>query len=404
MQGDRDNGGSIQALEDRIRRLEAELARHPAPIRTTPPDRLTLDQFAERFFSQQEQLSIVSVDDSRTRWRLHAQARLGQFYLDEIRPKQIRALILDLRADGRLAPRTVRHVYAMLSSMFRYAVGEELITASPCCLPRGIVPPVIDKDPEWRAGAVFSREELQALVSDGRLIEWRRTMYALKGILGLRHGEAARAKWSHIEAREPLNCLLVPRNKTKTPRQVPIHVSAQWALDGWRLHGFVALIGRAPTPEDLIVPTRNGTQRQGTNTQRALLSDLQRLGWLRRRGHDLRRTMITLARSDGARDEVLRVITHGPRRDIQESYTSWPWRVLCDEMGKLALSVGQGVQGELALGSTGTGSAAHSAAPKSRARQGSSLRPSDSKPAYLDDDDECSEHLPEQRNRTSCAE
>jgi hypothetical protein len=35
--------------------------------------------------------------------------------LDEVRPRHVRDLVLDLRKHGELAPRTVRHVYATLT-------------------------------------------------------------------------------------------------------------------------------------------------------------------------------------------------------------------------------------------------------------------------------------------------
>lgn len=50
------------------------------------------------------------------------------------------------------------------------------------------------------------------------------------------------------------------------------------------------------------------------------------LGLRRRRGHDLRRTFITLAQVDGARRDLLETVTHGPRGDIVSIYTTFPGR------------------------------------------------------------------------------
>lgn len=49
--------------------------------------------------------------------------------------------------------------------------------------------------------------------------------------------------------------------------------------------------------------------------------------------------MITLARSDGASTEILQAITHGPRGDIVNLYTTWPWPVLCAELAKLRVAL-----------------------------------------------------------------
>jgi hypothetical protein len=52
-----------------------------------------------------------------------------------------------------------------------------------------------------------------------------------------------------------------------------------------------------------------------------------------------RRTFVTLARTDGARKDVLERITHGPRGDIVDLYTSLPWGLLCDEVSRLRIDL-----------------------------------------------------------------
>ena len=92
-----------------------------------------------------------------------------------------------------------------------------------------------------------------------------------------------------------------------------------------------------PTPDDLIIPTRSLTVRTSDNSLRALHGDLETLGLRARRGHDLRRTFITLARADGGRADVLRPLTHPGERDIIGLYSSFPWPVICAELAKLQL-------------------------------------------------------------------
>jgi hypothetical protein len=59
-----------------------------------------------------------------------------------------------------------------------------------------------------------------------------------------------------------------------------------------------------------------------------------------RRGHDLRRTFITLAQEDGARRDVLQVITHAPdAADVMSLYTTYPWSTLCAEVAKLQIAL-----------------------------------------------------------------
>ncbi len=71
--------------------------------------------------------------------------------------------------------------------------------------------------------------------------------------------------------------------------------------------------------------------------------DLVALGLRHRRGHDLRRTMISLARTDGARRDLLNVCTHNPGKggSAIDLYTSYTWDALCEEVAKLNVSRGR---------------------------------------------------------------
>jgi hypothetical protein len=68
-----------------------------------------------------------------------------------------------------------------------------------------------------------------------------------------------------------------------------------------------------------------------------LREDLERMELRRRRIHDTRRTMITLALNDGARRDVLQGITHGNKGDIIDLYNSPLWSLKCQEMAKLRI-------------------------------------------------------------------
>jgi hypothetical protein len=75
--------------------------------------------------------------------------------------------------------------------------------------------------------------------------------------------------------------------------------------------------------------------RSRHHSRNKLLDDLKRLGMRPRRGHDLRRTFITLARVDGARSDLLQMVTHNPSNNIIDIYASMPWPSLCAEVAKL---------------------------------------------------------------------
>jgi len=71
-------------------------------------------------------------------------------------------------------------------------------------------------------------------------------------------------------------------------------------------------------------------------SHKRLVADLKTLRLRHRRGHDLRRTFISLARTDGARKDILELVTHTPgRSQAIDVYTSFPWEALCEEVLKL---------------------------------------------------------------------
>ena len=183
------------------------------------------------------------------------------------------------------APRTIHNIYGDAHAMFRDAVVEELIEASPCVLPRGELPPKVDKDPEWRTAATYSVAEVERLISDTAIPPERRVMYAVKAIAGLRHGEVAGLRWRHYDAElEPLGRLLVAtsydsgRTKTDVTRRVPVHPTLAKILAAWKLSHWERIYGRAPGVDDLIVPARTMGPIAASDGAKMFKEDLRELG------------------------------------------------------------------------------------------------------------------------------
>ena len=235
--------------------------------------------------------------------------------------------------------------------MFEDAVAEELIESNPCTLGRGELPKKADKDPTWRAQAVFTRDEVEQLFSDDAIPEQRRVLYALLFLAGLRIGEAAALRWRAYDSSvKPLEKLLVALSfdrkqereksvKTERPRTVPVHPTLARLLKQWKLAGWERLMGRPTKPDDLIVPSVKGQHLRDTVVLRRFHDDLRALGLRLRRIHDARRTFISLAQADGARRDILRWITHGPEGDIVSDYTTLPFETLCEEVMKLKIGI-----------------------------------------------------------------
>jgi integrase len=236
--------GYAAGQEKQAHALLREIERLIATGETPQEGPVTIKRYAKRWLDRRRH-RVRTVRDEETRLAKHVFPRLGQMPVEQVRPRHIRDLILDLRQDGKLAPRTIRHVYGTLCTLFRSAITDELIDSNPCVLDRGILPKNADKDPAWRVGAIFARDEVEQLISNPVILPDRRLLYALKGLAGLRHGEAAGLRWRHYDARaEPLGRLVVACSytrdgtKTEVTREVPIHPTlaamlAEWRLEGW---------------------------------------------------------------------------------------------------------------------------------------------------------------------------
>lgn len=351
---------------DPAHRREAERAleiivQQDENIRRTGSERpLTVRRWAEQWVAERREDGLSAADDDETRLRLHVLPRLGELLLSDVRPLEIRRLFLDLRRRGGLAPRTILNVYGALRTMFEDAVSEDVIPSNPCRLrrrKRRELPAREDKDPAWRAGAIFTRDEVELLISHPDVPLYRRVLWALMFLTGERSGEASARRWRDYDARaEPLGRLVVATSwnsklkllkttKAKKQRHVPVHPLLARLLAQWRLQGWCAEFGRQPTAEDLIVPShRLGADgqlkyRHSTKTWEQLHTDCATVGIRGRRVHDARRTFISLLQLDGAAPAKVKLISHGPEGSVIGDYTTLPWSDLCAQVSMLKIGL-----------------------------------------------------------------
>lgn len=279
--------------------------------------------------------------DDVSRLKLHVLPVIGSMRIDEVRPLDIRKLILGLKSKG-LAPRTQSNIYALLRALFRDALAEELIDKNPVLLKKSEVPKRRDKKARWRESAQFTAGELALLISSPRVPMGRRVLWGLQGACGMRFGEAAARRWGDILDKRPLRGIMVDtaydtkakviRDETKTGsvRFVPMPDLLHDELERWRRVGWPAMYGRSPTDNDLITPADSGRIRNVNNSLRQLHFDCVELGIPERRQHDLRRTFISLCRAKGAPSDLVKFLSHGRSGAVLDQYTTLPWRTLCE--------------------------------------------------------------------------
>jgi integrase len=317
---------------------------------------LTVRSWAEMWLETRRAKGVLTVRHYHARVRDHILPVIGHMRLDAVRVSHIMEIVARARG-AKLAPRTVRHIYFVAHAMFRKAVQHELIVANPCSIDKDDLPAKVDKNPEWRARAIHTRDELEALISDKRIPEWRRMFWALLFLTGMRFGEGAARRWRHYDPdAKPLGKLVVNTSynnyfkiekepKTKQQRDVPVHPVLAALLAEWKLGGWERAMGRKPTDDDLIVPCPEpgkhfGRHLEDRNMLRRFHRDLETLGMRWRRQHDTRRTFISLCLSDGARKEILKWVTHSrPQQDQMDDYTTLLYAPLCDEVAKLKVQL-----------------------------------------------------------------
>lgn len=302
---------------------------------------LTVRRYSERWLEHRKRL-VPDWPSDDSHLRVHILPAIGDVRLEDVRPRHLAALVERLRLDGA-ASRTVRNVYSTCRSMFRDAAIADLIPSSPCILTKHHIGKIRDRDPEWRQCAVYTRDEVEALISDERVRNDCRVLYAILCLTGMRYGEGAGLRWRHLDLdAKPLGRIAVAtsyntgRTKTGVERRAPVHPTLAAILAEWRLSGWAEMFGRQPEPDDLVIPRRlDGLMHSKSSIGHRLALDLRNLGLRHRRGHDLRSTFVSLAREDGAAPDVLRLVTHAPSRDILDLYTRVPWERLCTEVAKI---------------------------------------------------------------------
>lgn len=372
---ERDAKIKLDAIEKKIR------AQKKAGVIDEGP--MTVRRYSGRWIAKREALGIRTAVRDRQCMDHWMRSPIADLPLEDVTRDQVKDWIAKLVAERhpkkpkepRFAPRSVLHVYAALRTMFRDAMVEHLVVASPCTLMerQKELPTKSDKNPRWRRTANFTASEAEALISDARIPEHWRVLWAMLFLTGMRIGEAIPLRWADWDTGpEPLGALrihvhwdtrvreLVAGTKTEEQgRDVPVHPTLAKILAAWKVGGWVRYRGRTPTANDLIIPTPykrsadivvdGQTVRNeflNANSTRARLAEhLELLGFsTHRRQHDTRRTFISLARAaPGCSDPVLKQVTHGiPKGTIIDDYSWFQWADRCRVVAPIKISVREG--------------------------------------------------------------
>jgi integrase len=324
---------------------------------------MTVRRWAVAWLKKRSEANLDSNNDD-SRLRHHVLDVIGDMPIADVRPKHIADLCHRWRHETKLAQRTVYNVYSSVCAMFRDAAIEGVVEQTPCILTNAQLGPLVDKDPEWRDGSQFTREEAETLVSDERIPLDRRVYYAFMLLAGMRPGEIAALRWRHFDSTvQPLGKLTVAlahntrKNRTKgtktgAVRHVPVHPTLAAMLAEWKLSGWAAMTGRAHESDDLVLPlppeaaeARRSRKGEPFRTddyagKRWREEDLPMLGWRAREMYAMKSTFITLCGKDRASRDAIKRVTHAPtKRDAFDGYDrDSHWDEMCEAVEKLKLA------------------------------------------------------------------
>ena len=373
------NTGDERAARSLLAQRRREIREHTwqAPGERGAKAKLTVEVYLNDWIARRRTAGIRNVHEEERHFREHVIPVLGAMLLTDVKRVHIRELMLGVRATPKklqpiaasndnaptapalYASRSVLHIYRTLATAFTDAVLDGILLASPCTLRtrKGELPVKRDADAKWRSEAVYSRDEAEQLISDKRIPDDRRVYYAFGLLAGLRSSEITARRWRDYDvSASPLGKLTVAtqadedgerETKTGDIREVPVHPTFAKVLAEWKLSGFVQLFSRQPTPDDLILPSRqDGRSFRSKKMCERMRQDLERLNMRKVPSprHAMRATFLSLLEIDGANMGIARRATHAAPSDVVGGYIRIRWDDLCREIAKMKIELRQGAK------------------------------------------------------------
>ncbi|HTR51105.1 MAG TPA: hypothetical protein VMJ10_10395 [Kofleriaceae bacterium] len=381
-------------LYAKVKSVTGKHERHATGIDNTPKGRKEVEEWiakTERAIEAERATGVAAMtvrrwvddwsDDQRDRgivdWKRNkgwlvtlVVPEIGDMLVGDVRTPHVVAMFKKIRkatseATGKQrAGRTMHNIHGVWALMMDDAELAGHTERAPARLDERHLGKKADADPEWRKLALYERDEVQTMISLHKIPWDRRVQYAIEFLAGTRPSEAAALRWHRYDpTRQPLGSLVICRSynadldrekgtKTGPIRVVPVHPTLAAILAEWKLTGWEQMMGRPPTPDDLILPLSPAdadarTQKTGEPfrpdyymRKRWVEVDLAELGWRHRRHYDTRATFVTLAVEDGANRDIIRDrVTHTkPQRDGIDFYDRGDhWIETCGEVAKLKI-------------------------------------------------------------------
>ena len=264
---------------------------------------VTFGAWVDEWWSTTVHLRSATLTRYERDLRLHIRPRFERLALANISPREVRAWLAEMQAEG-LPASTIRRRFSVFRKITGDAVAMDMLSRTPC---RGVKPPAENR----RDITVLSAEELGELAA--AMPEWCRTWVWFAAFTGLR--------WSEMIglARRDVDLL----RRTVTVRRQIVEVRSRFegfgepkTAAGRRtvdLPRFLCdmleeqLAERAqPGPDGLVfVNTRGNPPHLSSFTSQTWKRGRERIGRPDLHWHDLRHTAVALAIANGAHPKAI---------------------------------------------------------------------------------------------------
>lgn len=199
----------------------------------------------------------------------------------------------------RGAPIMANRTLAVIRKMFNFAVGRDIVLASPCAA-------IQTPSRERRRDRVLSTEEIKNFwhrLKGTRITEGIRLALKLQLVTAQRKGEVVSAEWAEIDLQEKWWTIPAEKTKNRLPHRVPLSTLAIEILEAAKnLAGDSRWVVPSPRGAGHITPTA---------VDHALRIDLNTLEIDNLTPHDLRRTAASHMTSGGTlRLVVSKILNH----------------------------------------------------------------------------------------------
>ncbi|NNM98716.1 MAG: tyrosine-type recombinase/integrase [Candidatus Eremiobacteraeota bacterium] len=189
--------GAFKTRKDAARAEREALTARDRGIDLAPMT-VTIRELADRYLSDREALGRgeKTIEEYRRIIALYIVPHLGEKIVAKLRPAHVSEWIANLsRSGGRdsraLAPKTVRHAFALLNGTMRWAVRMQLAGRNVC---EAVTPPTASPS---EAKALTS-DEVRRLLAVAREGRWS-SFATLALTLGARRGELCGLSWSDVD-------------------------------------------------------------------------------------------------------------------------------------------------------------------------------------------------------------